>query len=119
MPGQTPHGFRYPNDSDPVGDIASTTRNLANDVDDRVGAISCGLVSATVSNAATGTATVTFPAGRFLNTPRIVATCASTSVYNAYISAVDINGATITVRRFDGAVSTASVPVNWIAVDQS
>lgn len=118
MPSTTTRGFRYPLDSDPVSDGAAAVRNLADDVNAKVGAVAAGSAIVPVNASTTGTADVTFPAGRFSSAPRMTASPVGTSVYQVYLSAITATQATLTVRRFDNASSTANVTINWIAVQQ-
>lgn len=118
MPGTTAHGFRYPLDSDPVQDGAEATRNLANDVDDLVGAIAAGTVTVNVTASATGSAAVTFPAGRFANAPIIVVTSRNGSYVAATAAGITASGFTASVRHVDNTAATVAVQVTWIAIDQ-
>lgn len=119
MPGTTTHGFRYPSDTDPVNDGAEAVRNLANDVDDRVGAFACGSVVVAVAAATNASAAVVFPAGRFAAAPRVVATINGALLYGASTSAITAAGCNIHVRHLDNTSATVNVTVHWIAMDQS
>lgn len=119
MPSTTPHGFRYPLDSDPVSDAAAAVRNLANDVDDKVGAFAAGSVTVVLNPGSNGSAAVTFPLGRFAAAPRVVATVNGTNGYVASTNSVTATGFNAVVRQINDVSATANVPVTWIAVDQS
>lgn len=118
MPSTTTRGFRYPLDSDPVSDGAAAVRNLADDVNSKVGAIARGTSTVTVTASTIGTAAVSFPAGRFTAAPAVVATGNNSSVWMAYVQAVTKDRFTLGVRQVQGTSTSATVSVHWIAVEQ-
>jgi hypothetical protein len=87
--------------------------------DDRsAGVIARGRVSVTASAAISGTAAVTFPAGLFTTGPRVVASAVGSSVYVAYMpGAATSSGVTIGIRHMDATATTATISVDWIAVE--
>ena len=115
MPSSTALGFRVPDDSDPFADGATATRNLGEDVNDKVGLLASGSVVVSLVAAATGTAAVVFPVGRFAAAPRVVATPQASTLYAASVSAVTAAGCNITLRHLDSTVGTVDVTVSWIA----
>jgi hypothetical protein len=80
--------------------------------------IASGTVLVNVNNAASGSAAVTFPAGRFTGTaPNIVATLATTStMYIAGVGGQATTGFNANIFHRDGVVATTSLNVSWIAV---
>lgn len=119
MPSTSPHGFRYPLDTDPANDGAEAVRNLANDVDDRIGAIAAGADSVALVAANNGTKAITFPAGRFASAPRVVAVATGTSAYVMGVNSITTAGCNVTVRQINDVTATTSIAFHWIAVDQS
>lgn len=121
MPSTTDQGYRIPLDADPVADLALAVRNLAQDIDDKLGALAAGQATISVVAAASGSIAVTWPAGRFggVLAPYVVATVkGTTNVYYATVNNVGVNGCDIKVVHKDGASATNDVVVNWIAVRQ-
>lgn len=80
-------------------------------------AVASGSVSVSLTTAASGQSAVVFPVGRFATTPIITATLASAS--SSYIAGVGGQASTgfnaIAFHR-DGSVGTATLTVNWIAM---
>jgi hypothetical protein len=116
MPNTT-NGYPYPATSDPVAQGATAIQNLAQAIDTRVRATAAGQVAVSVNAAATGSATVTFPAGRFTATPQCFGN-AQNSLYVASIGAGGrtATGCTVTIRHIDQAVTTATPNVDWLAI---
>jgi hypothetical protein len=84
------------------------------------GLIARGRVSVSVSAAVAGTLAVTFPSGLFAagTTPRVSAMVIGSSVWMAYASTQpSVTGFTVGVRHVDATASTATVLVDWIAVE--
>lgn len=77
-------------------------------------AMAQGVQSVTISAAVTGTAAVTFPAGRFSAAPAVTAVAANSN-YTAFVSSVTASGFTCGARRADGTTVTATLDVHWIA----
>lgn len=115
MPTTTTRGFRVPLDSDPVNDGAEATRNLGQDVNDKVGVFASGSIVINLAAAATGSAAIAFPAGRFSATPRIVATLRTSTTYVPSVTAASAAGATVNVRHVDSTAATTALTVDWIA----
>ena len=76
-----------------------------------------GSVTVSVNASAGGTATVTFPAGRFTaaNMLDIGVTKVSSGLvkYIPYASNISATGMTVGIYSGDGSTSTGSVPINW------
>lgn len=116
MATQTALGIPIPADSDPVAGGGDAMIAMGNYLDPRI-RLASGTVTVPVSAAVSGSATVTFPAGRFTQAPDIVA-CGTGAVAYAWIvstSGISANGATIGVRNADNTAITASPVVRWIA----
>lgn len=118
MPSTTAKGFRQQDDADPVADLALGIRNLAADVNNKVGLVASG--SVTINIGATGTpvsAAVTFPAGLFTAAPDVqVSLSGSTAPQNfspPSAAGVTNTGCNIWVTRTAGAA--ASINVAWTA----
>lgn len=77
------------------------------------GLIQTGTAVVSLSGTLTGTASFTFPTG-YASTPGVVAT-ASSGAYNIAVTAVSATGATVTARHIDGASTTATIDVYWMA----
>jgi hypothetical protein len=115
----TPNGLPYPAPGD-VPDGAAQIKALAEALPvHRVPtAQASGSVSVPLSNAAFGTAVVTFPVGRFTLGPRVMATVVGTSVYFPYLSGTPTpSSVTIGVRHNGDTAATQSVGVQWHAVE--
>lgn len=116
MPGSTAKGFRYPNDTDPVANGALAVRNLANDVNDKVGLIATGVQAINVAASTTATVNnIALPAGRFTAAPHIVAT-ADSGAFNVAVQNITTTTFTLVVRHIDAASTTVTVNVHWVAV---
>ena len=76
-----------------------------------------GTVTVSVNASAGGTATVTFPAGRFTaaDTLDIGLTKVSSGLakYLPYASGISATGMTVGLYSGDGSTTTGSVPINW------
>lgn len=118
MPTTTGKGFRVPLDTDPVADGALATRNLGTDVNDHVGRHAAGSVTVNLSAAASGDAAVTFPVGRFNATPVLIPTVVGNNAYYAIrvTSGLSTAGGNVRVCHRDNTAATASVQVDWVAV---
>lgn len=75
-----------------------------------------GTVTVALSAASQGSVALTFPAGSFASTPKVVATVnAATFGYFAVVTAKSATGCTIGVSQRDGTAATGSVVVDWVA----
>jgi len=137
MAGTTTNfGFDYPTSTDYVKDGATAIQALADDVDgrfgdittypnqivNRVSGVSRPVAYATNvgSNSITGSGTVTFAAGRFTQTPIVLATVSSTNNTRTSVT-VGISGTTsVTFYVWSGTVaSTSAAAINWKAIQQT
>src|SRR5262245_3778743 len=78
-----------------------------------------GDVTVSISNAANGFANITYPAGRFTETPFVFVTPVASAVMNVWACSVggrSPTGVTIHVRHIENAISTSSVDVQVWAV---
>jgi hypothetical protein len=113
----TARGYPYPLSSDPVAQGATAIQNLAQAVNDKVGAAAMGtaVCALSASNISTAT-TVVFPAGRFTAVPLMFASSVQ-SLYAASVSsAVTTTSGTVYARRIDGTSVTANININWSAL---
>lgn len=111
-------GYRQPDDSDTLASLALQIRNLAADIDTKLGAHASGKTTVAVNSSTTGTvANIAFPAGRFTAAPRVVG-CADSGAYNVSVQSITAASFTIVVRHIDALSGTTSTDVNWIAVQQ-
>lgn len=105
----------YMVDGDDLNDVATIMQALAERVDKLTPMT--GRVNVPVTASATGSAAITFPAGKFATAPRVFCTPeASTTAYSAYVSGITTTGATVRVRHNDGTSQTSSVDVQWVAL---
>lgn len=85
--------------------------------------VAAGAVIVNVSSAATGTAAITFPAGRFEVPPIVKLTNmggTGASVFNLQGSALTKDGMTVTaIHRDGGSTATAAINVHWEALTMS
>jgi hypothetical protein len=80
-------------------------------------ATSVGTAGVVLSNVALASATVTFPVGRFTQAPRANATVRGTSVWFSYLANNPSTASmSVGVRKYDGTPGTATVNVDWTAV---
>lgn len=119
----TPKGFPYDAPGD-APDGAGMGRRLAEHLDDtQARAVAAGVATITLTNVASGTAAVVFPAGLFIDAPVITATVnsaaggAATLVARVYNLTKD--GCTVQVTHAAGSLVTVTAPVQWIAVEPS
>ena len=75
-----------------------------------------GTTTISLSDAASGTTAVTFPASRFSAAPIVTVTPVGTSVMSGYsLSAPTTSGMTVGIRHVDGTAITATITVHWTA----
>jgi hypothetical protein len=129
MPANTTRaGLPYPIGTDPVADGDDAIKNLAERLDGTSGtvpsvpyAIAAGTTPGpSFSNVATSTFAVTFPVGRFTQRPIISASVTNAAPSNIY--ALRLTGITtggFTVNATFAAPATASVTVDWLAVQMT
>lgn len=117
MTGTTTLGYPYPEDSDPVADLALAVRNLAQKVDDNIGVVATGTATVAMGGTANATVAVVFPVGRFTSAPA-VATGSNHGNYDAYVESVTASGFTMRCKHRTDANTSVNVPVYWIAVQQ-
>jgi len=108
--GTTPQGLPYPEPTDPIAGGADAIKNLAAAVNQPL----TGVVTLTGNGTATGSATITFPAGWFTAAPRVFVTPLIGWVVNA--TAVTATGATLQAQRNDGSNFSTSGQIQWMAV---
>ena len=76
-----------------------------------------GSVTVSVNASAGGTATVTFPAGRFTAADMldigVTKVSSSLAKYIPYASNISATGMTVGIYSGDGSTGTGSVPINW------
>lgn len=114
MPGTTSKGFPYPLGTEPVADGDDAIKNLAQSVDSKVGVLASGLASVVLSSQIQNSITVTFPAGRFVAAPNVVATSESGN-YVAMSTSPTTTNVLIWASSKTGVSSSGTVPVRWIA----
>lgn len=119
MPANTAKGFPYPLGTDRVMDGDDAIHNLASKIDTAVGTAASG--KATIPITSTGTVfsvAITYPSGRFVNTPAIAVTTLVTNPQNAFASA-GTGGGSPTGNTLYGyrASGSGSMDVYWLAVD--
>lgn len=114
----TGKGFPYPVGTDRVMDGDNTIQALAEAVGNFHGArVWATRVSITITAAASGNATVTWPAGHFTVAPIVVATISfSSTAYFAIATASTTTGCTVSAVHRDGASTTGTVTADVIAV---
>jgi hypothetical protein len=81
-------------------------------------ALNANVVNVGVSNAVTGSAAVTFSAGRFSAAPSVVATTEVGDYFAAVVNTT-ASGTTIWVRQNGGVAATKTVPVDWQAMERA
>jgi hypothetical protein len=113
---QTATGWPYPSETD-TPDVPRDIKALADALEARVArAVLTGNTPVPVTSAASATAAVTFPAGKFTATPVIVVSTSGTSFWCAFTSTASVNGFTATVRHIDATVTPSATPtVAWNA----
>lgn len=79
-----------------------------------------GIVNVSLSGATTGTAVVTFPAGRFTAAPVVTATPAGSSVFAAYLSTTPTaSGVTVGLRDVNATPQNGTWAVHWRATQMT
>lgn len=117
MPNNTPKGWPYPIGTDRVADGDDAMRAIAEKADAVVPmAQAAGFVAVNVAASVQGTAAVTFPVGRFTQSPIVVVSCSSHSTYLAAGTSAAVGGFTAAVRQVDATAATVTVTVMWHAV---
>lgn len=120
---ETTKGIPFPAGGDsPAG--AAQMEALARAVDARVPGFACaaGTVNVSLSNAASGTAAVTFPAGLFEAGSTVLMFAQKTSVAGAAsalvenVQNVSHTGGTVVLAQASGTAVTVSAAVSWFAV---
>lgn len=99
----------------------SKARDLASgDNGVRPYAMAAGSVTVSLSGTSNGNTSVTFPASRFTATPMVSSNMSSaaggTQKFVPRLISVSTSGATMYIYTGDSTTATASVNVNWIAV---
>ncbi|WP_408898639.1 hypothetical protein ACJ5H2_05900 [Nocardioides sp. R1-1] len=120
MSGTTSRGFRYPDDTDPVNDGALAVRNLANDVNTKVGAHASGSVNVSVpagDSSGSGSVIVAFPVGRFTAAPRVVVS-STTFGYVAWVDQITATQCRVLLTHINATPGAITAAVQWIAVQQ-
>lgn len=116
----TPKGYPYPVGTDRVRDGDDVIHALADKLDATVPyAMAAGSTAIAVTNAPSGTTTVTFPAGRFTQPPLVVATVVGSSSPNFFAGvnpAPTAAGMTVRCTHVELSNTTATVTVHWIAI---
>lgn len=112
--GTTPHGYPYPDRSDPVGNGDLAIRALAEYTDSQVGVMAGGTATIQLTADATRTVGITFPLNRFATPPRVIATC-SHSKYIATVQSITTAGATLTIRQYEAQANSGYVEIYWQA----
>jgi hypothetical protein len=114
----TAKGFPYPVGTDRVQDGDDAIKALAEAVGNYHGArIWATRVSITISNAASGNAAVTFPAGHFTAAPIVVASMSfSSTSYFAIATSSTTTGCSVSAIHRDGTLTTGTPTADVIAV---
>src|SRR4029453_9056692 len=115
----TPKGYPYPVGTDRVMDGDNVMQSMAEKVDTALACTASGRTTVVTTGAApsNGSTAVTFPAGRFNTTPKVVMSQASqlpaaaAEFSTPYATGVSATGFTLNVRRHDAQ----SCNVDWIA----
>lgn len=110
--GTTTAGYPYPEGTDKVIDGDNAIQALAEALDGPVGA--AGSVAVLAPAAGVGSATVTFPAGLFTTTPRVVVSAVTSRPDNRSAGMGSLSAASCTIYVYS-AVSEGTVSVSWIA----
>lgn len=112
--GATTNGYPYPESTDPVAQGANAIKALAQKIESNLAAAAAGRTPISLSNASSGSATVTFPSGRFKSAPAVAATCESSSFFAA-VSSVSATSMTLWLRRYEDSPTTQTLQVDWVA----
>jgi hypothetical protein len=80
--------------------------------------IASGSATVPFANVAFATVGVVFPAGRFTAPPAVTCSAVGNNAYFASVSAITNVGCTLTLRHWQGTLSSVSVFVNWTAMTQ-
>lgn len=116
----TTKGWPYPVSTD-TPDVPRDIKAVADNLDAKLPyAMTAQTITVSLSAAASGTATVTWPSGRFSQTP-IVTSCKVSSSGSAtalveQITANSSTGCTVSVYDVNGTSVTASVTIHLIAI---
>lgn len=78
--------------------------------------ITYGTASISLTADASGSASISFPAGLFSGTPKVVATPNSSSTMVVQAAGTSATAGTVIVRHYEGLSTTATITVDWIAV---
>jgi hypothetical protein len=117
----TANGWPYPATTAPPN-VPADIQALAAAVEDRLPPrLQCGRSTVSVSAAISGTAVNQIFPVPFTVIPRVVATVsgASSAMWAVATDAVSTTQMAVRVRHIDGTSTTASVLVDWIAMDPS
>lgn len=101
--------------------MALAIRNLAADVDTKLGARASGSVNVTVAAGNnSGDATVAFPAGRFTAAPILIPVVVGTNAFYAIrvASGLTKDSGQVRVVQRDGVAGAATIQVDWVAMQQ-
>ena len=81
--------------------------------------LATGTANVAVNASASGTTTITFPAGHFSTAPNVQVTKATANLpkFSPYTTAITTTGATIGVYSGDGTSATGTISVAWTAID--
>jgi hypothetical protein len=82
-------------------------------------ATSGGVVSVTATASTSGAASVTFPTGRFTVAPILTLTATGTTIWVPFVSALTSTGCTVTIRHIDNTALTATISVQWAALQMT
>lgn len=124
-----------PDDWDLTVDLAATANSIQtvfngvsteiSGINTRLGrlpfSIATGSVVVPVNNAPGGTATITFPAGRFTSTPIVMTSKQSSGAakYIPYVNGTSTTGTTVGAYAGDGTSATHNVVIGWVAIQFS
>lgn len=112
----TPNGYPYPADTDPIAAGAAAIQALATKVDSQLRASATGKAAMTLTSSASTSLVVTLPAGRFgANIPHVVACGVNTSIFIGSSGGVSATSFTLTARYYLGTATSASLEMAWFA----
>lgn len=115
MGSTTTLGYPYPVGTDRLMDGDDAIKALAEKVDSSLGVTAAGTTNVSTTNSATGTTVVTLPAGRFATGPRIACNIRDSTTFIIGTGPVSASSFTVTIRHYQGTLTTATVAVEWIA----